>query len=206
LTPTAFPSTTGNASTAERWRRSLVKEGHDVWVLATENLDVFALQQMLAHFKPDLIHLHHAFRTGELLSKLNTEWANNGWALVVSPGGTDIHLDTKVEDRRRIITQVFERVKAVIAQSEEMMQRIVEAYPQLQGRVIMIPKSFCWMGEEEFSLRGLQIAVTSFSFSPRGYDLSKEIWRRFTSSRGFMQCGHRFVRSLPVLPSTKTMQ
>lgn len=154
LTPTAFPFTTGNASTAERWRRSLVKEGHDVWVLATENLDVFALQQMLAHFKPNLIHLHHAFRAGELLVKLNTEWANNGWALVVSPGGTDIHLDSKVEDRRRIITQVFERVKTVIAQSEEMMQRIVEAYPQLQDRVIIIPKSFCWMGEEEFNLRG----------------------------------------------------
>jgi glycosyltransferase involved in cell wall biosynthesis len=59
-----------------------------------------------------------------------------------------------VEDRRRIITQVFERAKAVIAQSEEMMQRITEAYPQLQGRIIMIPKSFCWMGEEEFNLRG----------------------------------------------------
>jgi glycosyltransferase involved in cell wall biosynthesis len=154
LTPTAFPSTTGNASTAERWRRSLVKEGHDVRVSATENLDVFALQQMLAHSKPDLVHLHHAFRAGELLVKLNTERANNGWALVVSPGGTDIHLDSGVEDRRRIITQVFEKTKAVIAQSEEMMQRIVEAYPQLQGRVILIPKSFCWMGEEEFNLRG----------------------------------------------------
>jgi glycosyltransferase involved in cell wall biosynthesis len=154
LTPTAFPSTTGNASTTERWRRSLVKQGHDVQVLATENLDVFALRQMLAHFKPDLIHLHHAFRAGELLVRLNTEQANNGWALVVSPGGTDIHLDTKVEDRRRIITRVFERVKAVIAQSEEMMQRIVEAYPQLQGRITLIPKSFCWMGQEEFNLRG----------------------------------------------------
>jgi glycosyltransferase involved in cell wall biosynthesis len=59
-----------------------------------------------------------------------------------------------MEDRRKIITQVFEIAKTVIAQSEEMMQRIAEAYPQLQGRIVMIPKSFCWMGEEEFNLRG----------------------------------------------------
>jgi glycosyltransferase involved in cell wall biosynthesis len=74
--------------------------------------------------------------------------------LVVSPGGTDIHLDSKVEDRRRIITQVFEKTKAVIAQSEEMMQRIAGAYPQHRGKICMIPKSFCWMGEEAFDLRG----------------------------------------------------
>jgi glycosyltransferase involved in cell wall biosynthesis len=108
---------------------------------------------MLYHLKPDLIHLHHAFRTGELLFKLEKARANNGSVLVVSPGGTDIHLDTKVEDRRRIITRVFEMAKAVIAQSEEMMHRITEFHPWLQDRIIMIPKSFCWMGEEEFDLR-----------------------------------------------------
>jgi glycosyltransferase involved in cell wall biosynthesis len=74
--------------------------------------------------------------------------------LVVSPGGTDIHHDAKVEDRRRIITQVFEKAKAVIAQSEEMRLRIMESYPKLQDRIMMVPKSFCWMGEEEFDLRG----------------------------------------------------
>jgi glycosyltransferase involved in cell wall biosynthesis len=88
-----------------------------------------------------------------LLVELHKEWSNNGWELVVSPGGTDIHVDTIVEDRRRIITQVFEMAKAVIAQSDEMMRRIVESYPGLQDRITMIPKSFCWMGEEEFDLR-----------------------------------------------------
>ncbi len=153
LTPTAFPSTTGNASTTERWRRSLIHQGHHVQVLATENLDIFVLRQTLSRFKPDLIHLHHAFRTGELLFKLNPKWANNGGGLIVSPGGTDIHLDTGVEDRRRIITQVFEMAKAVIAQSDEMMQRILHFYPGLRDRITMIPKSFCWMGEEAFDLR-----------------------------------------------------
>jgi len=155
LTPTAFPSTTGNASTTERWRRSLFKQGHDVQVLATQDLDLFELQQMLSHFKPEIIHLHHAFRTGELLFKLNKEWTNNGWNLVVSPGGTDIHLDTKTEDRRKIINLVFKKAKAVITQSEEMMQTVQESFLGLQDKIIMIPKSFSWMGDEEFDLRGI---------------------------------------------------
>jgi len=168
LTPTAFPYTTGNASTTERWRRSLVKQGHDVKVLATKNLDLFELQQILSHFKPELIHLHHAFRTGELL--LKTDWANNGWGLVVSPGGTDIHLDTKTEDRRKIINLVFKKAKAVIAQSEEMMQTIQKSFPGLQDKIIMIPKSFSWMGDEEFNLRGASNCGSNDTlfFSPAG--------------------------------------
>jgi glycosyltransferase involved in cell wall biosynthesis len=78
----------------------------------------------------------------------------NGRPLVVSPGGTDIHLDTQEEDRRKIITQVFEKAKAIIAQSDEMTQDILGCFPSLQDRIVMIPKSYCWMGEEEFNLRG----------------------------------------------------
>jgi glycosyltransferase involved in cell wall biosynthesis len=123
-------------------------------VLATENLEISALQQLVSHSQPDLIHVHHAFRTGQLLFGPSIESMINRRTLVVSPGGTDIHLDTREEDRRKIITQVFEKAKAIIAQSEEMMERIVESYPGLQDRIIIIPKSFCWMGEEEFNLRG----------------------------------------------------
>jgi len=154
LTPTAFPFTTGNASTAERWRRSLAKQGHDVKVVATENLSILELRQILSHFKPIIIHLHHAFRTGELLIRLTTEWTNNGWNLVASPGGTDLYLDTREEDRRKIITLVFDKAKSIITQSKEMMQSIQESYPGFQDKTIMIPKSFCWMGEQEFDLRG----------------------------------------------------
>lgn len=153
LTPTAFPSTTGNAITVERWRRSLIKQGCAVRVLATEDLDVSALRQLVSHSQPDLIHIHHAFRTGQLLFNPSIESMMNGRALVVSPGGTDIHLDTQEEGRRKIITQVFEKSKAIIAQSEEMTQSILDRFPSLQDRIFMIPKSCCWMGEEEFDLR-----------------------------------------------------
>ncbi len=153
LTPTAFPFATGNASTTERWRRFLVRQGHPIQVLAIENLNLLELQQRLSHFKPEIIHLHHVYRTGELFLKLNPEWTDHGRGLVVSPGGTDIYLDNKMEDRRKIIAQVFEKAKAIIVQSNEMIQRIAESYHGIQGKMFLIPKSVCWMGEEEFDLR-----------------------------------------------------
>jgi hypothetical protein len=48
-----------------------------------------------------------------------------GQTLVVSPGGTRTYLDTKKESRRRITTQIFEKAKPIIVQSEEMTQEIL---------------------------------------------------------------------------------
>lgn len=130
-----------------------MQQGHDVEVLALEKIDHSQLQQRISHFKPEIIHLHHAFRTGGLYLKVNTEWTDHGRSLVVSPGGTDIYFDTRMEVRRKIISQVFQKAKAIIIQNQEMIQNIEEPYPGLQGKMIFIPKSFCWMGEEEFDLR-----------------------------------------------------
>lgn len=153
LTPTAFPTVTGNASTTERWRRFLAREGHDVQVRATENRSYFELKRDVSQFKPEILHLHHASRAGELFLKLETAWNGHPWGLVVSPGGTDISLDTKQEERRQIIIQIFHKAKAIVVQSKEMIQRILESYPETQVKMTFIPKSFCWMGHETFDLR-----------------------------------------------------
>lgn len=153
LTPTAFPTVTGNASTTERWRRFLEREGLHVQVLATENLNHFELKQRLSQFKPEVIHLHHAFRTGKLYLQLNMEWTNHERSLVVSPGGTDIYIDTGMENRHKIISQLFHKAKAIIIQNQEMIQRITGPYPGHESKIVFIPKSFYWMGEDEFDLR-----------------------------------------------------
>ncbi len=140
--------------TVERWRRSLAKEGHAVQVLATEDLHVSTLRKRVSHLQPDLIHVHHAFRAGQFFSDSSVESVINGRPLVVSPGGTDIHLDSKTESRRKIITQIFKKSRTIIAQSEEMTQSLLRFCPSLRDRTVMIPKSVCWMGEEEFNLRG----------------------------------------------------
>ena len=57
LTPSALPTVTGNAMTAERWRRSLVGMGLDVRVLGTEGLDAGGLKREIDRFKPDLLSI-----------------------------------------------------------------------------------------------------------------------------------------------------
>ncbi|MCX8117589.1 MAG: glycosyltransferase family 4 protein [Desulfobacterota bacterium] len=153
LTPTAYPTPTGNASTTERWRRFLSREGQEVLVVATEGLSPIELERRLIDFKPEIVHLHHAYRTGSLFLALPQALAGPPWTLVVSPGGTDLSLDTYQRDRRPIITRIFEGAKAIIAQSEEMIQQIGHSYPDVRGKVAFLPKSFCWMGDEAFDLR-----------------------------------------------------
>ena len=67
LTPTALPAVTGNAMTAERWRRCLVGMGLDVRLLPTEGLAPGDLKGEIIRFRPDLVHVHNAYRAGELL-------------------------------------------------------------------------------------------------------------------------------------------
>ena len=68
LTPTALPSRTGNAVTAERWRRGLATRGFDVRVLAAEGLAPADLRAALDEFRPALVHAHHALKAGALLA------------------------------------------------------------------------------------------------------------------------------------------
>jgi glycosyltransferase involved in cell wall biosynthesis len=161
LTPTILPSITGNAITAERWRRSLQGKGIVVTVMATQNLDAGDFLSRLRRIKPDLIHVHHAFRSGNLLLEAPVISPgispgisyDNGFPLVVSPGGTDINLDFEIEEKREIITRVYRKACSIIAQDIEMVKRLGELFPFLRERIIQVPKAFCWLGDETFNLK-----------------------------------------------------
>ena len=64
LSPSVLPSVTGNAITAERWRRGLEEKGFAVHVLASRDLEASNLKKEIDRFRPDLIHAHHAFQSG----------------------------------------------------------------------------------------------------------------------------------------------
>ena len=67
LTPTALPGVTGNAVTAERWRRHLSQKGAAVLVIETASADPRQLVAELDDFHPHLIHAHHVTRAGALI-------------------------------------------------------------------------------------------------------------------------------------------
>lgn len=153
LTPTALPAVTGNAMTAERWRRSLVGTGLDVRVIATEGIAAQDLLRDIDRFAPDIFHVHNAFRAGRLLLDAALSGVRGRLPLVVSPSGTDLNIESRVLGRREIVEEVLDRADAIIVQSEEGRSRLAEIVPAKMDRVFSAPKAFVWLGEEPYDLR-----------------------------------------------------
>ena len=154
LTPTALPTITGNAITAERWRGSLSKKGLVVKVLATQNVGTEDLAEQIRQFRPDLIHAHHAFRTGTLLLDPLTASECRHVPLVVSPSGTDINLDMGADSRRESIVTVCRTARVIVALGPEMEQRLRSFLPDLVDRIVHVPKAYSWIGQDDYDLRG----------------------------------------------------
>ncbi len=153
LTPTALPAVTGNAMTAERWRRSLVGMGLDVRVIATEGCGPQDLARDIERFRPDILHVHNAYRAGGILLDEVLTGLRARLPLVVSPSGTDMNIESRVPGRREVVGRVLHRADAIIVQSEEGRARLREIIPGRMDRVFFAPKSFVWLGEETQDLR-----------------------------------------------------
>jgi L-malate glycosyltransferase len=195
LTPTAPPSITGNAITAERWRQSLQKKGVSAKVWAAQEMNVTDLLAELESFKPNLIHVHHASRAGDLLLDHRMMPIVRRLPLVVSPGGTDINIDPHIEDRKQIVTQVYEMAHIIISQSRETSNQIRALFPGFQKQIALVPKAFSWSGHDACDLReiaGCQNEDILF-FLPAG----------IRPVKGTLECLMTFEKLHAVRPSTK---
>jgi glycosyltransferase involved in cell wall biosynthesis len=168
LTPTALPTVSGNAMTAERWRRSLVGMGLDVHVLAAESLLPGELKGEISRFDPDLIHVHNAYRAGGLMRQRAQAHAWGSLPLVVSPSGTDMNIELRHESGKEIIGTVLGRADAIIVQSQEGRVRLAEIIPWRMEKVFFVPKSFVWLGEEPWDLRSAAGPADVLFFMPAG--------------------------------------
>ena len=153
LTPTALPSITGNAMTVERWRRGLQGRGLEVNVQATRGLEVLTLLKIIRTWQPQLIHAHHASHAGSMILNPLLEVTGSRIPLVVSPGGTDMNVDWKIRKHRETIVRVCHRARFIVVQSEEFHSRLQELLPEIGKRLVFIPKSFLYLGLEDFDLR-----------------------------------------------------
>jgi len=153
LTPTALPEISGNAMTAERWRRGLREAGWEVLVQQTRGLPGSRLANVLSVFRPDLIHVHHAYFGGRGLFDPEVRRHGEEIPLVLSPGGTDFNEDLKVADRRETIAAVLRKARRIIVQNGAFRQQVEEAFPEYARLIAFVPKTVCWMGEDVFDLR-----------------------------------------------------
>ena len=155
LAPATLPEISGNAITAERWRQSLVHKGLDVHVVATGRLDADSLRDCLINIKPDVVHAHHVSRAGALILDPLIRDRFARLAFVVSPAGTDLFSwKGQSYDRGAIVAQVCRRANTVITQGQWTAERLLQLFPDLQDRIIHVPKAFSWFGNDKFDLRG----------------------------------------------------
>lgn len=120
--------------------------------LASQECRIETLIGVFRRFKPDVIHVYHTFKAGGLFLDL-AESMRRKLAVVASPGGTDINSDFEIPERRKIIERVFAFAGAIIAQSPEIEGILRSRLPGFSERIVRVPKSFCWFGEEPFDLR-----------------------------------------------------
>ena len=154
LTPTAFPSLTGNAITVERWRRAQEKQGLTIKVIAAQGLDPQMLHEEIQRFQPDIIHGHHTFKSGRLLINHSNSSASYDIPFVISCAGTDINQDLTLNERRVIILEVCKTARAIITQSQDIDLKLKDLPDGFYERVHYIPPTFTWLGSDSFDLRG----------------------------------------------------
>ena len=153
MTPTALPSITGNAITAERWRRSLVSKGLDVRVRPVGQVDAAELCEEVDRFRPDLLHGHHALHSGRLLLDPKVSGKYRDIPVVVSPAGTDINGDLEDQGKKETVFGICRLSRAIITQGLGILDRVKELLPELGGKMVHVPKAYMWFGESVFDLR-----------------------------------------------------
>lgn len=152
LTPSMLPSLTGNAMTAERWRRSLAALGAEVEISCSDGLQPRDLLHRIESFRPDVIHVHHAFKAGSLLLDPLMAPALASLPLVVSPGGTDINVDLEAAGRKEQTLAVLRMARILIVQGPVMARLLAQCVPG-PDRIVEVPKSCGWSGDEPYDLR-----------------------------------------------------
>jgi glycosyltransferase involved in cell wall biosynthesis len=153
LTPTTFPAVTGNAMTVERWRGSLTRLGHTVKTLSSQNIDRHGLSYETISFRPQIIHAHHILKAGFLLLEKPVPEAVRNIPCVVSPAGTDIGEGQAPKKIPEIFLEVCRASGKIITQTPWIMKRIGELLPELEERIVYVPKALLWQGDEPANLR-----------------------------------------------------
>jgi hypothetical protein len=122
LTPTALPHVTGNAITAERWRRYLSQKGIAVNVVETQHLHARSLVDELDRFHPHIMYAHHVSRAGAFLPDPLVSEKYGHLPLVVSPAGTDINLRAMTELERDNIRRICRKASSIIVQNRKAIR------------------------------------------------------------------------------------
>jgi glycosyltransferase involved in cell wall biosynthesis len=148
-------------------------------------------------FGPDLLHGHHAFRSGRFLLDPEVCGRYGNTPFVISPAGTDINGDLENPETRETVFTICRLSRAIIAQGEGTVERMKELLPEVGGKMVHIPKSFMWFGDSPLDLRaacGWSCDVFLF-FMPAG----------IRPVKGNLECLRAFEHLHTLRPQTRVL-
>jgi glycosyltransferase involved in cell wall biosynthesis len=145
------PQETGNQVTAQRHQNYLMRRGHEVRLTVTDEENPVPLHHALSTFRPDLVHLLHAYRSGR-------PWLACGAEplvpFVVTLTGTDIHHGISTPEEGEVIREILMRAATVISQNRLTANELKKQPTEWAGRVRYLPPGIV-LGDAPYPLRQL---------------------------------------------------
>jgi L-malate glycosyltransferase len=144
------PTATGNHMTAWRHCHQLRSRGHVVHLIeADDNPEDLNRESVL--FRPDIVHLLHAYRSGKpwLSSALTC-----AFPMVVTLTGTDIHHGVRDTQQAPVIEEVLRRAGAILIQNPLTFESLKETRGIYRERLHFLPPGVI-LGTDVFSPRAL---------------------------------------------------
>jgi glycosyltransferase involved in cell wall biosynthesis len=155
LTPRQ-PRATGNQVTAQRHHDFLMRRGHEVRLNVTDEENPAQLCHILTTFRPDLVHLLHAYRAGR-------PWLDSCAEplppFVVTLTGTDIHQGISTPEEGEVIREILRRAAAVISQNRLTVDELKNQPTEWADRVRYLPPGIV-LGDAPYPLRRLHGIAT----------------------------------------------
>lgn len=124
LSPSAFPSLTGNAVTVDRISFQLTSHGFACRIidLSRKSHDQ-ALAESLS-FNPDIVHAFHAFKSGRTALEISKALAV---PLITTMTGTDLYIDLHGQEKKPFIREVLANSRAVTVFNEDALSVLKNA-------------------------------------------------------------------------------
>lgn len=136
ITPSYYPSVSGNSVTVQRIASGLRDRGHRVEVFSLAAFqDRREIPSAVRAFDPDLIHGFHAFATGDLVV---AEARRLGVPALVTITGTDVNVDLFDSGRRAKVVGILRQTPGIVAFHETIQGKLLKEIPELGGKIRII--------------------------------------------------------------------
>lgn len=136
MTPGPASVFPGASGTVTRYREGLQRRGSLCELLGgSSDGDLKqSLEGTIARFKPDIVHAHHASRTGVQLLGLRIPW-------VVSVSAEDLYEDMSDGPMAPLVCEVYRRAHRILVPSQQAATLMEERLPEVVGKVDIVPRA-----------------------------------------------------------------